>query len=116
MGILSDKRKQRICLSCEHVGFATVSDGKGSAVVSIILWLLGVVGGVGGAIAAFVVFGFIGAVIAFFLPLLLPMAYSSYANGTKDLICSACGNGEIVPIDTPRGQKLLRKLRSEQDD
>lgn len=40
MRILPDYRKKRICLSCEHIGFAR-GVHKGSGFASFILWVFG---------------------------------------------------------------------------
>lgn len=73
---------KKICSTCGHKGSPkTVT--KGSIFIELILWLF----------------------------LLVPgLIYSIWRLTTRHSACVRCGSALIVPLDTPRGQALLKEF------
>ena len=72
--------QQLICSACGHVG-DTKRSVKGSLGVEIFLWL------------------------CFLLPGLI---YSLWRQSTYHKACSVCGGTNLIPVNSPVGQKLLK--------
>jgi hypothetical protein len=55
--------------------------------------------------------GSFGMEVLLWLALVLPgLIYSIWRLTARYSACPACGSGEYVPTDTPRGRKLLEEL------
>jgi hypothetical protein len=72
-------KKEMICSSCGYVGNSKMN-AKGSIGIEIVLWL------------------------CFIIPGLI---YSLWRQSSYHPICPKCGNPSMIPIDTPRGEKML---------
>jgi hypothetical protein len=70
-----------ICTRCEHQGQA-VKRTRGHMAIELVLWLLLIVPGV---------------------------IYSVWRMSTRHMVCAKCGSAELVPLDTPAGQRLARQ-------
>jgi hypothetical protein len=73
--------KQQVCTTCGHIGIPK-KIVKGSFGIEMILWLL------------------------FCLPGLI---YTVWRLTTKADACPKCKNTTMIPIDSPMGQKLIKK-------
>ena len=76
---IQSKSKKFICSNCGVQGKGK-DNTSGSLAVEIILWFF------------------------FILPGLI---YSIWRLSTRKKVCSECGQDALIPIDTPRGKKLL---------
>lgn len=74
-------KQDMICTTCGFVGPA-VTKTPGNIWYEIILWIF------------------------FILPGVL---YSIYRLASKKQVCSSCGNPTLIPIDSPKGQEMMRK-------
>ena len=68
-----------VCTNCGHFG-KTSTRTRGSILIEIVLWLCFIIPGI---------------------------IYSLWRLTTRRRVCSACGNENTVPADTPVGRKLL---------
>jgi hypothetical protein len=73
--------KQLICTNCGYIGYPKRIT-KGSFWIEVVLWLFFLVPG---------------------------LIYSIWRLTTKYDACPKCKNASMIPIDTPRGQKLLEE-------
>jgi hypothetical protein len=73
---------KKICTQCGSVG-KTSKITRGSFIFELILWL------------------------CFIVPGLL---YSVYRATTKVEACKICKSRDVIPLDTPRGQKILKEF------
>ena len=73
--------KQLICSSCGHVG-DTKKAVKGSLGVEIFLWLCFIIPGI---------------------------IYSLWRQSTYHKACPVCGNTNLIPVDSPVGQRLMKE-------
>lgn len=73
--------QQLICSACGHVG-STKRSVKGSLGVEIFLWL------------------------CFFIPGII---YSLWRQSTYHKACAVCGGTNLIPVNSPVGQKLLKE-------
>lgn len=71
--------KKIICENCRTVGYPG-RKVKGSIVIEVLLWL------------------------CFLIPGLL---YSLWRHASAYKVCKACGSEELVPVDSPKGRKLI---------
>jgi hypothetical protein len=46
-----------------------------------------------------------------FLFVLPWIVYGIWRQSTKKDVCAKCGSPEIIPVDTPQGQELLKKAK-----
>lgn len=76
-----------ICTICGFVGMPK-KVVKGNLFVEIILWLLFIVPG---------------------------LIYSIYRLSSKYLVCQKCSNTSIIPIDSPKGQELIKNQAVQQN-
>ena len=72
----------KICPNCGHMGY-TKTLTKGSIFIELILWLCFVVPG---------------------------LIYSIWRLTTRHAVCARCGSPLIIPLDTPRGQALVKEI------
>ena len=72
--------KRMVCPNCLHVG-PTKTVTRGSFFIEVILWL------------------------CFLIPGVL---YTVWRLTTRSKACAKCGNTQLVPLDTPRGQQLIK--------
>jgi len=79
-------KQQLVCTMCGYVGNYK-KKAKGSFAVEVILWLL------------------------FLLP---GIVYSVWRMSSKQKVCPKCGNTNMIPADTPMGQKLIREMGQSQ--
>ena len=75
------RKKELICKACGHVGEPARSV-KGSLMMEILLWLLAIIPGV---------------------------VYSLWRQSTYHDVCALCKSPDLIPIDTPLGQQLVKK-------
>ena len=75
-------KKTMICTKCGTAG-PPQKTTKGSFLIEVLLWL------------------------CFLLPGLL---YSLWRLNTRKATCSGCGSGNLVPVDSPVGKKLVREF------
>lgn len=81
---------KKICKNCGYCGKeATVV--KGSVVIEIALWLLGI--------------------LTFGIFLLFALPYSLWRIFTKQKACPKCGAQNMLPLDTPAGQELFERFK-----
>lgn len=80
------KNETMICRNCGHVGVANTAT-PGSFILEVILWL------------------------CFLLPGIL---YSIWRVAKRHRACSACGSSELLPLNSPMGQKLQREMSAGQ--
>lgn len=73
----------RICRDCGSMG-KPKSDTPGSILIEIVLW------------------------ICFIVPGLI---YSLWRLSRRRKVCAVCGSANIVPVDSPVGQDLVRRLK-----
>lgn len=73
-------QKKVICTLCGFVG-KPKKVVKGSLFFEILLWLLFIIPG---------------------------LIYSIYRLSSKQIVCEKCLNPSIIPIDSPKGQELLK--------
>lgn len=71
--------KHLICSSCGHVGSSHTAV-KGNILIEIVLWLCFIVPG---------------------------LIYSLWRSSSRHKTCPVCGSTNMIPVDTPVGQKLL---------
>lgn len=76
-------QNKKICTQCGSVG-NTAKETRGSFIFELVLWL------------------------CFIIPGLL---YSVYRASTKVEVCKQCRSKDIIPLDTPRGQKILKEFK-----
>ena len=77
-------QKEFVCTRCHHIGPAA-KKLKGSMGIEIILWLF----------------------------LILPgLIYTAYRMSNEYKACRACGSIDVIPVDTPRGEKLVAEIES----
>ena len=76
--------KSLLCTECHHVG-PPQRITRGSFWVEVLAWLLFLVPG---------------------------LIYSLWRLGTRYNGCPACGSRNLIPLDSPRGQQMLRAARS----
>jgi rRNA maturation endonuclease Nob1 len=75
-----------VCESCGTVA-KPKRHMKGSIIVELFMWMM----------------------------LILPgVIYSLWRLTTKSKICGTCGSQGIVPVNTPRGQKLIQQFHAEE--
>lgn len=74
--------KIEICSHCGYTGQAKKVT-KGSTLMELVLWL------------------------CFIIPGLI---YSMWRLTTKHLACPQCGGSQLIPLDSPRGKKLLQEF------
>lgn len=73
-----------ICTICGYAGYARKKN-KGSSLIEIVLWLF----------------------------ILIPgLIYSIWRRSNKQTVCPKCGNVQMIPLDTPQGQRLMAEQRS----
>lgn len=72
------------CKSCEHVG-PPVRRTRGSFAIEVVLWLCMIVPG---------------------------LIYSLWRLTTRHDVCSACGSDQIVPLNTPAGQRIAAQQKT----
>jgi hypothetical protein len=72
--------KQLICSACGHVGSGK-NTPKGSLGVEILLWLFFIIPG---------------------------LIYSIWRQSSYHKACPVCGSANLIPVDSPVGQKLLK--------
>ena len=72
--------KELVCVRCGHVG-KPKQKAKGSFGLEMVLWLLLIIPGV------------------------IYSAWRSFSGTIKT--CRSCGSDELVPLDSPRGQRML---------
>ena len=89
-------RSNMICEECGYVGTAKRAM-SGSFWLEVLLY-------VGAAITA---------VPTFFVSLLVPFVYSIHRRTVYKQICRKCG-GNMISIDEPKGEALLKKIGSEE--
>lgn len=77
--------KKMICSNCGTVG-KPKKHTKGSMLTELFLWLLMVLPGI---------------------------LYSAWRMSTKTMICKTCGSADLLPVNSPRGQKLASQLVTE---
>jgi len=68
-----------ICTHCGHAG-TPKTRSRSSILIELVLWLCFIVPG---------------------------LIYSLWRPTTREKVCRKCGTPNLVPIDTPRGRKLL---------
>lgn len=73
---------EKICNACGHLGPPT-SRTRGNLLTEIILWLCLIIPG---------------------------LIYSIWRHATRYEGCRACGGAELLPVDSPRGLRLVREL------
>lgn len=73
------KTKEYVCVQCGFVGKPRKT-AKGSILIELVLWL-------------------------FFI--LLGLIYSLWRLSSKYTACPKCGSANIIPTDSPMGQKLV---------
>ena len=71
--------QQMICSNCGHIGSAKGAV-KGSMGIEIVLWLFFIIPGV---------------------------IYSLWRGSSRHKVCSVCASGNLIPIDSPNGRRLL---------
>jgi predicted RNA-binding Zn-ribbon protein involved in translation (DUF1610 family) len=75
------KSKEFICGNCGYIG-KTKKATKGSFWIELALWLF----------------------------LILPgLIYSIWRITSRHFICPTCGSPELIPVDSPRGKKLIKE-------
>ncbi len=74
--------KQKICLNCGS-SEGTKKVTSGSFFIEVILWCAGLVPG---------------------------MIYTVWRSSTTIRVCSSCGSGKLVPLNSPMGKKLSREM------
>ncbi len=72
---------EKVCKSCGFVGKPKTYT-KGSIFIEIILWLFLIVPG---------------------------LVYTIWRLTTREKVCPKCGSRDIIPLDSPVGQELLKK-------
>ena len=82
--------KQFVCPACGYVG-KPKSMAKGSMVLELLLWLLGL----------------ILAIIGLPIVLLVALIYSIWRVTTKFKGCPMCKTAAMIPADSPMGRKLI---------
>ena len=80
---------KKICTQCGYYGFE-ITYTKGSLVIEIILWVLGV--------------------FTFGIFLLIAIPYSIWRLCSKSKICPKCRGDAMIPVDTPAGRELMAKF------
>ena len=78
-------KKKQICTDCGATG-KPVFHTPGSILVELILWL------------------------CFIIPGLI---YSIWRHNKRSLVCASCGSEHLIPLDTPKGQKLFREYHGD---
>jgi hypothetical protein len=78
----ADKAGSHICVTCGAVGYPK-AESKGSFLIGFLLLLCFIVPGV---------------------------LYLIYCMAAQRWVCPTCGSREVVPLNTPRGQKLLSEM------
>lgn len=94
-----NKKKLFVCTSCGYVG-KPKSYIKGSFIIELILWGLGII--------FLFIFGFITLIPGFI--------YTLWRVSTKYKGCRNCKSNSIIPVDSPKGQLLLKELNVNIDD
>lgn len=73
---------KRVCPNCGYVG-KPKKKTKGSFWIEVILWLMFIVPGI---------------------------LYSVWRISSREKVCPKCGNPHMIPLDSPRGRKVLEEL------
>lgn len=79
-----------ICTNCGNQA-KSVSKAKGSLWIEIMLWIASALGGY--------------YIASIFYP--VGLIYSIYRLLTKAKVCSKCSASNLIPVNTPQGQKLV---------
>lgn len=87
------KKKLFICTSCGFVGKPKTFI-KGNFIVELLLWILGII------------FLFFFGIIT----LIVPFIYSIWRITTRYRGCRRCKSNSIIPVDSPKGQMLIKEL------
>lgn len=80
---------KKICTQCGFCGFEKTYT-KGSLLVEIFLWLLGL--------------------LTFGIFLLFAIPYSLWRVFSRTKVCPKCGGTTMIPVDTPAGRELTNKF------
>ena len=70
-----------ICTVCGHVG-KVKNLTKGSFMIELLMWIFFIIPGI---------------------------IYTIWRLTTQQKVCSKCNSPSIIPVDTPKGQELLKK-------
>lgn len=73
------QQKEMVCVVCGNVG-KLKSETPGSMVIELILWLFFIIPG---------------------------LIYSFWRLSSRKMVCAVCGSPNMVPVDSPRGKKLI---------
>jgi hypothetical protein len=76
-----------VCTQCEYIGNSK-NAVKGNILLELILWLLFIVPG---------------------------LIYSVWRLSSKSNVCPKCGSQNLVPLDSPKGQKIAKAELSEEE-
>lgn len=92
--------KKSICTTCGYISIPEKIT-KGSIFIEIILWL-----------PVFIGFIYSSIILLFFI---LPgIGYSTWRLTTRSNACPKCKNTTMIPIDSPRGKRLYKKIKQKQ--
>ena len=90
-------RGSHVCKSCHSI-MIPKSKVRGMFAVELLLWLVGL---------------FLAPATAG-VSLIIGLSYSVWRHMNKTQFCPVCGSTEVVPIDTPIGQKIIKELGLEE--
>lgn len=113
---------EHICTDCSYVGVPERRK-KGKDLVEVMLWVVFAI-----CAALYVVtrglhvithYHFPGEIVrlcSLFAKLFLAFSvvYTLWQSSTEYKACPKCGNTAVIPLDSPRGQKLLKEQQREQ--
>ena len=108
-------KKQSICTVCGYVGYPK-RVAKGSFWLELALWLFFILA----SLVYFLFFILAGLVYPLFFAGLVcslffaSLVYSLWRLTTIYGACPKCENASMIPIDTPRGQKLLEEQQKKE--
>lgn len=77
--------KEMICMNCGTVG-KPKKHTKGSMLTELFLWLLMVLPG---------------------------LLYSFWRMSSKTMVCKTCGDSDLLPVDCPKGKRLVNQMAAE---
>ncbi len=92
---MSSQNVKSICEKCGTVGFPA-KKAAGASWVEILLYIVAIV--------------FVP--MTLFLSLIVPIAYSISRHTAAERVCYKCG-GNMIPLNTPMGKKLLKEIGEE---
>lgn len=79
--------KTLVCTQCGYIGSSSRGI-KGNGAVEIILWLCFIVPG---------------------------LIYSVWRSSSRYSMCSKCKNANLIPIDSPRAQKIMEETKTKEE-